>query len=1072
MLDQLEKTYPGGDPNHSPFCFQTDTKGNILSVSSSILHFTGLNKNELIGLSLENIIEESGSYQLNTFIEKNGFQNGKPVEVFLKGKTELKKISFVVDSKKDNALLEWTAVSEEDNNRIKAHLDWFKKLFDQSPQPVIVYNPDSFGIFFANKATENFYGYTGNELREIKILDLVLPEDIPEIIDTIGKVKHESFQSFSYYHLRKDREKIRVQLSANPIDINGELFRILFINEYSEKLKHEEEKRLSSEISNILGKAESLESGLGAALTKLRSFLEWDLMDIWICHNDSTKIIKQSVSTGNNIPEWKDLANAIIPSGFRERTAEEIFLQPQWITALDQRPDFFRSSIAIKAGFRSAISYPIIHGDKLVAVLFMFHEKTRPVVQETFDLLEPVSRQFASEIERRKTENQLEKFFLLSNEYLCILGPEGNFRKVNDSFANLLGYTEKELVNRSCVDFIEEEDKERSLHAFTTYVDTDRSDGNFENRYRCKNGQIKWLSWSGTILHDEGLILAAARDITSRKTTEEKLLRKTEELNNVVASLDDIVFEYDQEGHFQKVWCRDESMLQMMPGQFLGKSMQEAFAALPDLVGPFIEDFEKALWNKEICYRDFVNEYGSETRWFNSKISPLYNGDGSSKGFTQRITDISEKKKVELAIVEKNEELKNAHRELKEIIENASEIIFKLDQEGKFIFVSPEFERALGYSCSEILGRYFGAIIHPDDLAACEEGLATIKKTGTTATNVIFRVTGKDKKDRWFSTSITFLNDGNGTPFVGIGLAQDISNLKQTMDSLASAEERYAAFIQQSSEGIWCVETGMPLSLQMREEEMSACLLEYGYLSECNDVFARMYGYENASEISQLSFRKLFSSTDEGILQNIQAFIRSGFKLSNAESQRIDKNGEKKFFLNNVIGIIKDGMLLRIWGTQKDITEQRYTEEILRISEERYRSVVDALGEGIVMHDQDGTMITCNQSAEKILGTTRKELIGKNIFQYQWEAIHEDGTPFPIMQFPKFYNGRNRQASSECGNGYIQGRFKSLLDIDQYRTCILHFTNEPSRCSSSFICRHYSKEICRRRVDKKRTAVT
>src|SRR5438876_6938477 len=112
-----------------------------------------------------------------------------------------------------------------------------------------------------------------------------------------------------------------------------------------------------------------------------------------------------------------------------------------------------------------------------------------------------------------------------------------------------------------------------------------------------------------------------------------------------------------------------------MPSDFLGKTPEEALYDKPVIAGLFTEDLKASLLQKEIHYRDFYIETGDEIKWYNSKITPLLDTAGSPKGFTQRITDISEKKKVELAIEGKNRELKDTHKELKEVIERYRVIV-------------------------------------------------------------------------------------------------------------------------------------------------------------------------------------------------------------------------------------------------------------------------------------------------------------------------------------------------------------------------------------------------------------
>ena len=75
-------------------------------------------------------------------------------------------------------------------------------------------------------------------------------------------------------------------------------------------------------------------------------------------------------------------------------------------------------------------------------------------------------------------------------------------------------------------------------------------------------------------------------------------------------------------------------------------------------------------------------------------------------------------------------------------------------------------------------------------------------------------------------------------------------------------------------------------------------------------------------------------------------------------------------------------------------------EESLQESEERYRSVVDTMAEGVVFQGADGTIYTCNRSAEKILGLTINQMAGRTSLDPRWYAIHEDGSPFPGETHP------------------------------------------------------------------------
>ncbi len=80
--------------------------------------------------------------------------------------------------------------------------------------------------------------------------------------------------------------------------------------------------------------------------------------------------------------------------------------------------------------------------------------------------------------------------------------------------------------------------------------------------------------------------------------------------------------------------------------------------------------------------------------------------------------------------------------------------------------------------------------------------------------------------------------------------------------------------------------------------------------------------------------------------------------------------------------------------------ERKRADEALYESERRYRSVVRALAEGIIMREADGTIIACNASAERIMGLTADEMAGKAPWDPHWEAVHEDGSPFASDEHP------------------------------------------------------------------------
>ncbi len=91
-------------------------------------------------------------------------------------------------------------------------------------------------------------------------------------------------------------------------------------------------------------------------------------------------------------------------------------------------------------------------------------------------------------------------------------------------------------------------------------------------------------------------------------------------------------------------------------------------------------------------------------------------------------------------------------------------------------------------------------------------------------------------------------------------------------------------------------------------------------------------------------------------------------------------------------------------------------------SEERYRAVIDALAEGIVLQNQQGTILASNASAARILQMTPDELHGRASIDPEWRAIREDGTPFPGNEHPAMVTLRTGDALSNVVMGVRRGK--------------------------------------------------
>jgi PAS domain S-box-containing protein len=190
-----------------------------------------------------------------------------------------------------------------------------------------------------------------------------------------------------------------------------------------------------------------------------------------------------------------------------------------------------------------------------------------------------------------------------------------------------------------------------------------------------------------------------------------------------------------------------------------------------------------------------------------------------------------------------------------------------------------------------------------------------------------------DGSTGWFQTTkVPITVDGN--PHCLLGVAVDITRHKEAEREIRSSEHRFRTLIEHTTDAIFCYEYDPPIPVDLPIDKQVR-RLRSGTLVECNDVCAKAYGAASAKEVVGKQLSELFGTSDESIASLFREMIKGGYRTIDGEGVQVLEDGTHRYFLNNAHGVVESGQLVRVWGTFRDVTEQKLADrELRRLNEE------------------------------------------------------------------------------------------------------------------------------------------
>jgi len=555
---------------------------------------------------------------------------------------------------------------------------------------------------------------------------------------------------------------------------------------------------------------------------------------------------------------------------------------------------------------------------------------------------------------------------------------QGKFVYTSPIYRKLTGYTEHELIGVNSLEYVHPEDKDKVRQQAIKCLKGESSDS-YEYRYIKKNGEIMWIleMITSIVYHGKRAALGSFMDITARKHMEEALRQSEERYRTVIEDIEEGYYEVDLQGNFTFASDSICATLGYPREELIGMSYKNY---VPNEQFDYVYNIFKKVYEtgKPIKSYSLINiRKNGERIHVEDSVAPLSDKNGKIIGFKGITRDITQRKIME-EILQKSEDY------FREITENSSDVIIITESNGNIKFCSRSVERCLGYKPEELTGKNAFNFIYADDLPRAANDYSKAIQTKDTAIPNEFRVVHKDGSVRLFEGLGKNLLDNPSVAGFIMNI-RDVTERKHleiqkeaAQKSLRESEEKYRTILEKMEEGLF--------ELDLK-----------GNITFVNDAECRKLGYSR-EELTGMNYRQF---QDENTAKKTRQIFSEVYKkeepIQLLDVEIIRKNGSKAF--NEIsVSLLKDkqGKATGFRGISRDVTVRRQMEEMIRQSEEKYRTIINEVDEWYFEIDLAGNVIFVNDAIVRSVGYPPERLIGLNYKSFTSEE--RSGEVFKIFR--------------------------------------------------------------------------